>query len=161
FERALRSLQFVALSPRTLGAKQTQLWATRVCVAALAGDGDLVEELLGQREYASRARAFTRFAAYWRGRCALARGELQEAAQLFTRAFALTHPRSRLWRDAILQQMHRVEEEKLPVSWAVQDPTYAHGQELLCRADNDAAPWRALMYMGRPELATLVLLLIF
>jgi len=170
FVRALRNLQFVALSPRTIGAKQTRLWATRVCVAALAGDKDLVEELLGQREYAGWSSGFVRFAAYWRGRCALARGELKEAAQMFARAFALTHPRSRLWRDAILQQMHRVEavgrvpsrgEGSDTITFPAQDPMYRHGQELLRRAEQDAAPWRALMYMGRPELATLVLLLIF
>lgn len=160
FERALRSLQFVALSPRTLGAKQAQLWAARVCVAALAGDRESVEELLRQREYASRSRAFSRFAAYWRGRCALVRGEREEAVRMLTRAFGLTHPRNRLWRDAILQQLRRAEEGKLPTGWAAQDPMYAHGQELLRRAEKDTASWRALMYMGRPERATLVLLLI-
>ena len=160
FERALRSLQFVALSPRTLGVKQMQLWAARVAVAALAGDRESVEELLRQRGYARPGRRFARFAAYWRGRCALARGELEEAVRMLTRAFGLTHPRNRLWRDAILQQLRRAEEEKLPTGWAAQDPMYAHGLELLRRAEQDTAPWRALMYMGRPERVTLALLLV-
>ena len=160
FERALRSLQFAALSPRTLGARQAQLWATRVAVAALAGDRESVEELLRQREYARPGHRFARFAAYWRGRCALARGELEEAVRMLTRAFGLTHPRNRLWRDAIMQQLRRAEERELPMGWAAQDPMYAHGLELLRRAENDSAAWRALMYVGRPARVTLALLLV-
>jgi membrane associated rhomboid family serine protease len=159
FERALRNLQFAMLSPRTLGARQTQLWATRVCIAALAGDTESVEELLRQRDHASRSSAFGRFAAYWRGRCALVRGQLGDAVRQLTRAYGLTHPRNQLWRDAITQQLHRAEEEKLPASWPAQDPMYVHGQELLRRAEQDTAPWRALMHMGRPEVVTLALLL--
>jgi membrane associated rhomboid family serine protease len=185
-ERALRSLQFVALSPRTLGAKQAQLWATRVAVAALAGDRESVEELLRQRAYARPGRRFARFAAYWRGRCALARGELEEAVRKFARAFALTHPRNRLWRDAIMQQLRLVEDansphlDPLPQTtaasrglgspqgersagsgwWAAQDPMYAHGLELLRGADKDTAVWRALMYVGRPARVTMALLLV-
>jgi membrane associated rhomboid family serine protease len=159
-DRALRSLQFVALSPRTVGAKQTQLWATRVAVAALAGDRESVEELLRRRAYAQRGRRYARFAAYWRGRCALARGELEEAVRMLARAFALTHPRNRLWRDAIVQQLRLAEEEELPTGWAAQDPLYAHGLELLRGADKDTAAWRALMYMGRPARVTMTLLLV-
>jgi membrane associated rhomboid family serine protease len=159
-ERALRNLQVAALSPRTLGARQTQLWATRICVAALAGDTESVEELLQRREYASRSRGFARFAAYWRGRCALARGEFGDAARMLTRAFELTSPRNRLWRDAITQQLQCVEEGRSPTGPAAQTPAYAHGQELLRRAEQDTAPWRGLMSMGRPELVTLALLLI-
>src|SRR5260221_13437525 len=100
-ERALRSLQFVALSPRTLGARQTQLWATRVCVSALAGDAAAVESLLRQREYARRSRGFARFAAYWRGRCALACGDREAAVQGLTRALELAPLKNHLWREAI------------------------------------------------------------
>jgi membrane associated rhomboid family serine protease len=158
--RALHNLQFAALSPRTLGARQTQLWATRVCVAALAGDKESVEELLGRREYARRSRDFARFAAYWRGRCALARGEFGQAEHLFARAVELTPPRNHLWRDAITQQLRQAEEGKSPTRRTAQDPAYAHSQELLRRAEQDTAPWRALMSTGRPELATLALLLV-
>jgi len=149
-----------ALSPRTLGARQAQLWATRVCVVALAGDTESVEELLRRREYARRSRSFARFAAYWRGRCALARGEFVDAARRLTRAFELTPPCNRLWRDAITQQLKRLGEGRSPTGWAAQTPAYAHGQELLRRAEQDTAPWRGLMSTGRPEFATLVLLLI-
>jgi len=159
-DRALRNLQFAALSPRTLGARQAQLWATRVCVAALAGDTASLEELLHRRENARRSRGFARFAAYWRGRSALVHGEFEEAARLFTRASELTRPHDRLWHDAIAHQLQRVEEGTPPTHWAVQDPEYAHGQELLHRAEQDTAPWRALMSTGRPELATLILLVI-
>jgi len=172
--RALRSLQFVMLSPRTLGARQTQLWATRVCVAALAGDAGGVEEQLGRREYARRSHGFKRFAAYWRGRCALARGQRGEAVRLLTRAYELTPPRNQLWREAITEQMQRAENVKAPHLnplpqgerksgsgwWAAQDPMYAHGQELLRGAEKDTAAWRALMHMGQPELVTLALLLL-
>ena len=161
FERALRSLQFVALSPRTVGARQGQLWATRVSVAALAGDRESVEELLKQSEYARSQRRFARFAAYWRGRCALARGEFQLAVQMLTRAYGLTHPRNRLWREAIQEQLRRAEQEPpSPGGYGALDPMYAHGQELLRRAEKDSAGWRGLMHMGRPERATLSLLLV-
>jgi membrane associated rhomboid family serine protease len=181
--RALRSLQFVMLSPRTLGVKQTQLWATRVCVAALAGDAEGVEELLGRREYARRSRVFKRFAAYWRGRCAVVRGEPEEAVRLLTRAYEMAKPRNQLWREAITEQLQRAEAAadarftptsdvgagRVPTSGAgtpthaifpAQDPMYAHGQELLRRAEKDTAAWRALMHMGQPELVTLTLLLL-
>ncbi len=168
FDRALRSLQFVALSPRTLGARQGQLWATRVSVAALAGDRDGVEELLGQTEYARPGRRRARFAAYWRGRCALARGEFEEAARMLTRAFGLTRSRDRLWREAIQEQLRISEadadaQQRVPTNdggWAAQNPVYVHGQELLRRAEEDSAGWRALMHMGRPERVTLSLLLV-
>jgi membrane associated rhomboid family serine protease len=159
-DRGLRSLQFVALSPRTLGAKQTQLWATRVCVSALAGDTVAVESLLRQREYTRRSRGFARFAAYWRGRCALARGDREAAVQYLTRALELTQPKNQLWRTAITQHLQRAKTEEMPIQWAAQDPSYAHGQDLLQRAEKDTAVWRALMFMGRPEPVTLVLLVI-
>jgi membrane associated rhomboid family serine protease len=159
-ERAQRSLQFVALSPRTLGARQTQLWATRVCVAALAGDAASVDFLLRQREYVRRSRRFARFAAYWRGRCALARGDREAAMQGLTRALGLTPMKNHLWRDAITQHLRRAQTEELPKQWVAQDMAYAHGQDLLQRAEKDTAVWRALMYMGRPEPVTLVLLVI-
>ena len=159
-EHALRSLQFVALSPRTLGARQTQLWATRICVAALAGDSGTVESLLQQREYARRSRGFARFAAYWRGRCALARGDREAAVQCLTRAMELTRLPNQLWRDAITQHLQRAQTEEMPTRWVARDPAYAHGQELLQRADKDTTVWRALMFMGRPEPVTLALLVI-
>jgi rhomboid protease GluP len=170
--RALRSLQFVMLSPRTLGAKQTQLWATRVCVAALAGDAEGVEEQLGRREYTRRSRGFKKFAAYWRGRCALARVEHKEAVRLLTQAYGLTRAGNKLWREAITEQLQRAKEggELRPQAGALAppnhatipatDPMYAHGQELLQRAEKDTAAWRALMHMGQPELVTLTLVLL-
>ena len=159
-ERAQRSLQFVALSPRTLGARQTQLWATRVCVAALAGDTVSVESLLRQREYVRRSRRFARFSAYWRGRCALARGDREAAIRGLTRALELTQLKNHLWCDAIKQHLLRAQTEELPKQWAAQGPAYAHGQDLLQRTEKDTVVWRALMYMGRPETVTLVLLVI-
>lgn len=61
-ETALRCLQFVVLSPRTMGEQARQLQATRVMVAALAGDEGEVEALLpGSR---------LELAVTWRGRCA-------------------------------------------------------------------------------------------
>jgi len=55
-ERALRCLQFVVLSPRTLGALARQLWATRVRLAALAGDRQEWERLLADRSVPRRWR---------------------------------------------------------------------------------------------------------
>jgi membrane associated rhomboid family serine protease len=159
-ERALRSLQLVALSPRLVGAKQNLLWTTRVAVTALAGDDERLQELLRRREYARRSRGFKRFAAYWRGRCAFVQGQRAEAIQELGRALKLTSSREAIWRDAIAEHLRRAEAEKLPSSCAAQDPAYAHGQELLQRAEEETAPWRALMHLGRPERATLALVLI-
>lgn len=159
-ERALRSLQLVALSPRTIGPMEQQLWMTRVCVAALAGDADGLEQLLQRRDHVSQLRRFPQFAAYWRGRCALARGDRAGAMKQFTRAYALTHPRNRLWRDAITQYLQKTEMGELPASFTAQSPTYAHGCEVLRMAEQQAAGWRALMHFGRPAPVTLALLVV-
>ena len=158
FERALRSLQFVALSPRTLGARRSQFLVTRVCITALAGDVDGMEALLKQREFAVRLPAARRFAEYWRGRCALERGDRATAVQYLTRAFALTPARLLLWRDAVAQQLQRAETGALPSSCAAQTEKYAHGQEVLRMADKQSAQWRALMYVGWPQPVTAGLL---
>jgi membrane associated rhomboid family serine protease len=129
-------------------------------VSALAGDTAAVESLLRQREYARRSRRFARFAAYWRGRCALACGNREAAVEGLTRALELTPLKNRLWREAITQHLQRAQTEEMPTGWLAQDPAYAHGQDLLQRAEKDTAVWRALMFMGRPEPMTLVLLVI-
>jgi membrane associated rhomboid family serine protease len=129
--------------------------------------------LLGRGDYARTGRGFARFAAYWRGRCALARGEREEAVRLLTEAHGLTHPRNHLWREAVEEQLELAEEggELQPqagtlappnrATFPVQSPVYQRGQELLRRAEKDSAGWRALMHMGRPEVVTLSLLLVF
>ncbi len=159
-ERALRSLQLVALSPRTIGPMEQQFWMTRVCVVALAGDDDGLEQLLQHREHASRLRRFPQFAAYWRGRCALARSDRTGAMKQFARAYALTHPRNRLWRGAITQYLQKTETGELPATFTAQNPSYAHGCEVLRMAEQQAAGWRALMHFGRPAPVTLALLVV-
>ena len=177
-ERALRCLQLVALSPRTVGGMEQQLWATRVFVAALAGDAPGIEDLLGRREYARRSRRFERFAAYWRGRCALVRGARAEAVPLLRRALELTPAQDRLWRDAVGEQLARAEAVGAGIgpgsqiataasgpaisaaSYAAQNPRYAHGWDVLEMAEKQAAGWRGLIHFGRPAPATLVLLTI-
>ncbi|HVM62210.1 MAG TPA: rhomboid family intramembrane serine protease [Verrucomicrobiae bacterium] len=174
FDRAVRSLQFALLSPRTVGVRQAQLWATRVAVASLAGDRETLEDLLNRGDYVRRHRRYARFAAYWRGRCALARGEREEAVRMLTQASEWTRPRNRLWGDAIQEQLRRAEygspsrlnpfplgerRDGGDAEYAALSPLYAHGQELVRRAEKDSAGWRALMHMGRPERVTLSLLL--
>ncbi len=146
FERALRSLQFVLLSPRTLGARQGQLWATRVAVAALAGDRETVEELLRQNEHAwPRRRRLARFAAYWRGRCALVRGEFELAMRSLALAYGLTHRRNRLWREAIEEQVRRAEQGSTP-----------HPNPLPqgARGDADGSPHLNPLRPGQDEVAS-------
>lgn len=159
-ERALRSLQLVALSPRTIGAMEHQLWTTRVCVAALAGDARGLEELLRRREETRRGRGFARFAAYWRGRCALARGDRETGIRQLSRSLALTPEHNRLWREAIAQQLRQAESGELPATFVAQSPSYAHGWEVLEMAEQQAARWHALMRLGQPARATLALLLV-
>ena len=164
-ERSLRCLHYVALSPRTVGPLESQLWAARVCVAAQAGDTAELERLLQARRpnsLLSPKGGLARFSAYWRGRCALARGDRAEAVKLLARAYALTHPRSRLWRDTIAGYLAQAEAAPTPgAPGAVipaQTAAYQAGQFSLKLAEEQSAGWRALMYTGRPGPATLALL---
>jgi membrane associated rhomboid family serine protease len=171
-ERALRSLQLVALSPRTVGGLERQLWATRVVVAALAGDAPGIEDLLRRCDSGRPSRRRERFAAYWLGRCALTRGDRAEAARLFARSLELTEPRDGLWREAIAEQLTLAGasatetaepasgENRAPATFAAQNPRYAHGWDVLEMAERQAAGWRALMHFGRPAPVTLTLLVI-
>ena len=152
-ERALRSLQMVALSPRTIGPMETQLWMTRVVVAALAGDAPELEALLPQH----RLRSAPQFPAYWCGRCALARGQRVEAVQQLTRAFSLTNPRNKLWREAISKYLGQTDAMER-VSPAAEQPQYAWGQEALRAAEKQTASWRALMNLSAPAALTVWLL---
>ena len=160
FARALRCLQFVSLSPRTIGALEMQLQVTRVSVAALAGDQEELESLLRRQEAFPR-RGFARFAAYWRGRCALIRGNREEAGRQLSRALTLTNPRERLWRDRISEHLQQVEQRTGTTVSVKPTPGYAEGQDALRFAEQQSAGWRALMHVGRPEGATLALLLAF
>ncbi len=158
--RALRCLQFVSLSPRTVGTMETQLQMTRVCIAALAGDEAELESLL-RRENEFPRRGFARFAAYWRGRCALVGGHHEEAGRQLSRALTLTNPRERLWRERISEHLQQVEQGTTAKAPVTPTPGYAEGQEALRFAEQQSAGWRALMHVGRPEGATLALLLAF
>jgi membrane associated rhomboid family serine protease len=163
-QRALRCLHFVALSPRTVGPLESQLWAARISVAALAGDAEELERLRQAREYKPRIfrRHAARFVAYWRGRCALVRGEQAEAVKQLTRAYALTHPRNKPWRDAIMQYLQQAEVlSSPPTTIPAQSPAYTIAQQGLRYSEQQTAAWRALMYMGRPAPVTLTLLLVF
>jgi membrane associated rhomboid family serine protease len=153
-ELALRCLHFVALSPRTIGALERQLWMARVCVAALAGDEVELEALLLQR------RGPARFTAYWRGRCALARDDHAEAGKQLARALSLTPRRLQKWREVAAGYLQVAESGAAQPPAAASTVAYRHGQEVLHLAEQQAAGWRALMHWGRPELATLSLLLI-
>jgi rhomboid protease GluP len=110
FERALWCLQLVALSSRTVGPLETRFWATRVCVAALAGDQGGLESLLrsGGKQF-GRRRLFERVAANWRGRCALVLGDRAGAIRQLARARELTPPRNKLWRDVIARNLQQAE----------------------------------------------------
>jgi len=160
FARALRCLEFASLSPRTIGTLEAQLQATRVCVAALAGDEGELESLLRRPESFSR-RGFERFAAYWRGRCAFVRGSCEEASRQLTRALALTKPREGLWRERICVQLRQVEKGTSATSTVALPPGYVEGQEAVRLAERQSASWRALMHVGRPDGVTLALLLAF
>jgi membrane associated rhomboid family serine protease len=156
--RGLRCLQFVALSPRTLGPLETQLWMTRIRLAALAGDARELATLL-ERRYAWQ-RGFERFAAYWRGRCALARGDRGEAVRLLTRAYSLTHLRDVTWRDAVQHYLERAQRGMAPTARADADD-YRLALQALHSAERQSAHWRALMHLGRPGRVTVTLLGVF
>ncbi len=163
-ERALRCLHFVALSPRTVGPLESQLWAARISVAALAGDTEELERLLQAREHKPRIfrRHAARFVEYWRGRCALVRGEQAEAVNHLTHAYALTDSRNKPWRDAITQYLQQAEAlSSPPPTIPAQSPAYSIAQQGLRYSEQQTAAWRALMYMGRPAPVTMTLLLVF
>jgi len=154
FDRALRCLQFVVLSPRTISGVERQLWAARLTVAALAGDAAEVERLLAVHA-PKRRRGFERFAALWRGRCALARGETAQGQ--LTRALALTPLREHHWREAIEEYLRQAEEANIPAP-AADTPLYQHGMAAVRQAEETARPWRDLMNLEAPRGATLGLL---
>ena len=155
-DRALHSLLFVMISP--LAVRLAALvWMTRVRVAALAGDAPEVEALLSRPE--CRRRGLTRFAAYWRGRCALVCGDQAAAIRELARAHALTPPWDVLWRQAILAHLQRAEAGDLsPASPLAED--YERGRAALRLAEQQSAPWRALIQTGGPALVTSVVLVL-
>ncbi len=159
-ERAMHCLQIVALSPRSIGGLERQLWTARVSVAALAGDENELELLLERHARFPQPRSYRRFAAHWRGRCALLRGEQSLAIKQLEHARALTSPRLRLWSEAIGQYLRQAEAGEMPGTFAAQTESYGHSRELLRRAEQQSAGWRALMHLGKPERVTLALLLV-
>ncbi len=152
---ALRCLQFVAISPAVVRVEQLYR-QTRVRLAAMAGDTDELERLLDQRTLWRRG--FQRFAAYWRGRCALARGDRAGAIKFLSRAYALTHPSDRGWRQALRYHFARAETADALEPPAGQLPGYAPALAAVRQAEEQAAPWRALMNFAQPAPVTLVLL---
>ncbi|NQU11375.1 rhomboid family intramembrane serine protease, partial [bacterium] len=151
---AWQCLQFVALSPALIRFEH-QFWTTRVRVAALAGDGEELEHLLNRRGISRRG--FKRFASYWRGRCVLAQGDQGGALRLLARAHALTHPQDRAWSRAIGYYLRRAEQGTATPA-PPRDDAYQRGRDTLHLAEHQAAPWRALMGLGRPGPATAVIL---
>jgi membrane associated rhomboid family serine protease len=160
FARAQHCLQFVSLSPRTVGALETQLQMMRVCVAALAGDSAELEDLLRLKDPFPR-RWFARFAAYWRGRCALVRGDREEAGRQLSQALALTNRREAMWRERIEECLRQIEQGAIVTSTTALSSGYMQGRETLRFAEQQSAGWRSLMYVGRPKGMTLALLLAF
>jgi len=155
--RGLQCLQFVALSPRTLGALETQLSMTRVRLAAIAGDAEELAMLLRERRL--WLRGFERFAAYWRGRCAYARGDRGEAVRLLTRALSLTDVRDISWRDAIQYYLDRAQRGAKPTGCAGNED-YRVALRALHAAEAQTATWRGLMHFGQPEWATVALVVV-
>lgn len=155
--RGLQCLQFVALSPRTLGALETQFSMTRVRLAAIAGDTEELATLLRERRL--WLRGAERFAAYWRGRCAYARGDRGEAVRLLTRALSLTDVRDVSWRDAIQYYLDRAQRGAKPTGCA-DNEDYRAARHALHAAEAQTAAWRGLMHFGRPEWATVALVVV-
>lgn len=161
-ENALHCLHLVVISPRTIGPLERQLWMTRVCVAALAGDEAELDWLLRAGNTQWDGRDFPRVAAYWRGRCALVRGDGASAVRELTRAFALTPARERLWRGAITKYVNQAQSlsgagNVAEVTIAAGSPGYEAAMRALHQAEQQTAKWRALMFVGRPEPVTFVL----
>jgi len=91
----------------------------------------------------------------------MARAARAEAVRRLKQALEMTSFRDVIWREAIAEHLQRAESGELPSSYAAQQPGYAHGQELLRLAEDETADWRALMHFGKPEVATLTLLVLF
>ncbi len=153
--RALRCAQMVVLSPAVVRLGQGY-WQLRVRLAAMAGDAGELEYLLGQRPLWRSG--FQQLAAYWRGRCALALGDRGGAIKLLTRAYALTHPRDRGWREALRHHLARAEASAPAVLPPAHWPGYTEALAAVRHAEEQAAPWRALMQFSLPAPATLIVL---
>ncbi|MCS7048940.1 MAG: rhomboid family intramembrane serine protease [Verrucomicrobiae bacterium] len=149
--RALRCLQFVVLSPSVVRLEQP-LWAMRVRLAAMAGDEEELVRLLAKPP---RGMGGARWEAYWRGRCALTRGERTEARRWLSRAMALTDLRDAGWRQAIQFYLSRAEpavssSHTEPVVCAASLPAYQAERAALQRAEEWSRPWRELMGWTQP-----------
>ncbi len=148
---ALRCIQLVLLSPAGVRL-ETPLWAMRVRLAALAADESELERLLA--DSARQRRGFTRFAAYWRGRCALAGGDGATASRLLARAYALTDPRDRAWQQAIRHYLDRAS-VAAPVPVAERYAAELAGVRL---AEEQSRPWRDLLGFHKPTPLVAILL---
>ena len=151
-ERATRCLVLVAVFPRTVGALASQLWMTRVAVAALAGDAGELERLLAMK--AEWRRGFARFAAVWRGRCAARRGDRSESGRQLSRALALT-PASLSKTRADLAGYLEQPESSIPIT-----DQYQLELGRLQQADLAMGPWRRLVHVGWPPELTGALLVV-
>lgn len=153
--RALRCLQFVVLSPAVVRLERP-LWAMRVRLAAMAGDEEELARLLVK---SPRKMGGTRWEAYWRGRCALARGDASEARRWLSRALALTDLRDAGWRGAIQFYLAQAEQAGAlayaePVGWQARLPAYQAERAALWQAERVSQPWRQLMGWTQPTPVT-------
>lgn len=148
--RALRCLQFVVLSPAAVRL-ELPLWWMRVRVAAMAGDEAELGRLLAA---APRGSGGMRAEAYWRGRCALARGDATEAMRWLNRAQALTDWQDVGWREAIQFYLERaattVQAGAPAATLVVVSAAYQAELMALHRAERWSRPWRQLMGWRRP-----------
>ena len=151
--RAMRCLQFVMLAPSVMSLEEP-LWAMRIRLAAMAGDTTEVDRLLGDRR--RQRRGFARFAAYWRGRAALAKGDKTTALGQLSRAYAITDPRDLAWQQAIGHYLKLVE-SPIYVPPAV-SPEYQQELAGLRLAEEQSRPWRDLIGLRRPTPVVAILL---
>jgi membrane associated rhomboid family serine protease len=157
FTRAVRCLYWATVSPASLRFR-ADFFAAKVAVFALAGDGERLERTISAEEKGILRKFPRPFAAYWRGRCALARGNAQEARKFFVRALTLTHPRHAIWRERIQGLLQEAGAAPANSANAVGATAYEFRARAIDHAQQQTARWRALMMIATPEAATVAVL---
>lgn len=152
---AMGMVRMVMEAPERLQGMALPVWQARLAVAALAGDEEEVERLAGRRDPVLMFPGRDRVLAYWRARCASARGRAVEAERWVDQAKAMTQPDEWLW-SSILDRAGRCDGQ----SDTMVNAGYQSARDSLRKRDNAVARWQMLTQFGQFEPSVAMLLVV-
>jgi rhomboid protease GluP len=147
---AMRIVRDIAVRPGRHEEVAQSLWHTQLSVAALVGDSDELERLLSVTDDDPQFPGRDRVDAYWRGRCAAAKGEADRAMEYLEWARSLTPPGDSLWLTAL----DNAQAPCVPVD----EPTrqrYRALRDEVREAEQTASRWMRLTGFMRAEPSTM------